>query len=124
MRHARRGFTLIELLIVVVIIAILSAIAIPKFAATKGNARGIAVYTPVGAEEEYIQILPPEFQLVPQRGESLGERVICATEDLFRLGFASVCLINSDSPTLPHQFFTEAATVLEKPEDKVVLGAV
>jgi prepilin-type N-terminal cleavage/methylation domain-containing protein len=41
--RSKAGFTLIELLIVVVIIGILAAIAIPKFANTKGKANYAAM---------------------------------------------------------------------------------
>src|SRR5204863_9331272 len=54
------------------------------------SARGIAVYTPVGAEAAYTGILPDEFTLVPQRGEAFGERLSAATEDLLQLGFDSL----------------------------------
>jgi rSAM/selenodomain-associated transferase 1 len=91
--------------------------------ATSGErARGIAVYTPIGAEDAYDGILPEDFDLVPQRGDAFGERLVSATEDLLRLGFESLCLIDSDSPTVPLAAFAEAVAVLSQPEDIVVLG--
>jgi rSAM/selenodomain-associated transferase 1 len=86
------------------------------------NARGIAVYTPVGAEAAYAGILPEEFTLVPQRGDAFGERLSAATEDLLELGFDSLCLIDSDSPTVPEKAFAEAMDFLARDEDSVVLG--
>jgi rSAM/selenodomain-associated transferase 1 len=90
--------------------------------AAERGVRGVAIYTPKGAESAYADILPPGFHLVPQRGELLGERLIFALEDLFQLGFESACLINSDSPTVPPQTFAEAEAILAQPEDTVVLG--
>ena len=88
----------------------------------KSTAFGVAVYTPISSEKIYENILPPDFLLVPQRGESFGERLVFAAEDLFKHGFAPVCLINSDSPTVPASSFAEAATELAKEGDQIVLG--
>jgi glycosyltransferase A (GT-A) superfamily protein (DUF2064 family) len=83
---------------------------------------GIAVYTPIGAESAYNDILPADFRLLPQRGDKFDERLYFASEDLFKCGFSSACLIDSDSPTVPAENFAEAVELLSAHEDRVVLG--
>src|ERR687885_1269799 len=90
MTHARKGFTLIELLIVVVIIGILAAIAIPKFEFTKGKANVSAIKSDLrnmmSAQESYFyeyqtyasdpNLLPlqrsPKVQLVIHEADAAG----------------------------------------------------
>lgn len=91
-------------------------------ACLEAPARGIAIYTPIGAEAVYNNILPRDFFLISQRGGDFGERLILAADDLFKVGFESVCLINSDSPTVPASSFVEAARELAKSADRVVIG--
>jgi rSAM/selenodomain-associated transferase 1 len=83
---------------------------------------GIAVYTPVGTESDYADILPIDFSLVPQRGENFGERLYFAAEDLFKCGFDAVCLIDSDSPTIPSDNFAKAVELLSVSGNHIVLG--
>jgi prepilin-type N-terminal cleavage/methylation domain-containing protein len=82
MRTPNKGFTLIELLIVVVIIGILAAIAIPKFGNTKGKAvvsamrsdlRNLATVQETfwtNNQTYYSGIIPdlPNFQYSPSQG--------------------------------------------------------
>ena len=82
----------------------------------------VAVYTPVGAESAYTDVLPADFSLLPQRGDEFGERLYFAVEDLFKCGFESVCLIDSDSPTVPAENVEQAVELLGRSEDRVVLG--
>src|SRR5438094_10512949 len=51
---------------------------------TINEACGIAAYTPLGVEAAYADILPADFNLLPQRGVSFGERLYFAAEDLLR----------------------------------------
>jgi len=97
-----------------------TAAAIAKACGT--TARGIGVYTPIGAEAAYLNILPRKFELVPQRGDGFGERLAFAAADLFKCGFTSVCLIDSDSPTVPGDVYRKAVELSSKPGDRVVLG--
>ena len=49
MKHVQRGFTLIELVMVIVILGVLAAVAIPKFVDLKGDAQQAAVDGVAGA---------------------------------------------------------------------------
>jgi rSAM/selenodomain-associated transferase 1 len=91
-------------------------------ACTTAPAHGVGVYTPLGAEAAYETILPRDFFLIPQRGDTFGERLTLAVENLFNAGFESVCLINSDSPTVPASSFAEAVNKLSGSGNRVVLG--
>jgi uncharacterized protein len=85
-------------------------------------ARGVGVFTPEGSEKEYADILPLDFDLIPQRGDGFGERLINAADDLLHVGFESCCLINSDSPTATADALREAAAHLQGADDRIVLG--
>ena len=86
-------------------------------------ASGVVVYTPAGAEAAFDDVLPAGFELLVQRGASLGERLCNATDDLLKEGYGAVCLINSDSPTLPKSILIRAIELLAIDGDRVVLGA-
>lgn len=90
--------------------------------AREGDACGLICYTPVGDEAAFHGLLPDGFELIAQRGDGFGERLLCAAEDILSCGFGAVCLIDSDSPTLPASALREAVAALRTPGERVVLG--
>ncbi len=55
----KKGFTMIELIFVIVILGILAAVAIPKLAATRNDAKAASIKTDIGTAE---QAIPAWFQ--------------------------------------------------------------
>ena len=86
------------------------------------HSKGVGVFTPARSEKEYADILPVDFDLIPQRGDGFGERLINAADDLLHVGFESCCLINSDSPTATTDALREAVRQLQGGGDRIVLG--
>jgi rSAM/selenodomain-associated transferase 1 len=90
--------------------------------ASIAGASGLVCYTPIGDEGLFDGILPNSFRLIAQRGDAFGERLLAAAEDILSVGYGSVCLIDSDSPTVPAGAFAQAVEELARPGDRVVLG--
>jgi rSAM/selenodomain-associated transferase 1 len=86
------------------------------------SASGVICYTPVGDEAAFDGLLPESFMLIAQRGDKFGERLLCATRDILACGYGSVCLIDSDSPTVPAAAFQQAVRELTREGDRIVLG--
>ncbi|HVG21900.1 MAG TPA: TIGR04282 family arsenosugar biosynthesis glycosyltransferase [Blastocatellia bacterium] len=82
----------------------------------------IISYTPEGSEGFFDGIISSGHRLLAQRGEGLGDKLICAFEDLFGEGFDSAALMNADSPTLPRGHIAQAFESLRRPGDRVVVG--
>ncbi len=80
--------------------------------------RGIN-YLPREAEQ-YFRALAPDFDLLLQTGNDLGERLDYALTHCLENGFDRAVIMDSDSPTLPADYLARAFNALD--DNDVVLG--
>jgi rSAM/selenodomain-associated transferase 1 len=83
---------------------------------------GFVAYSPPGSADSFAGILPDGIGLLPPRRVGLGESLLDAASDLLAAGYGAACLVDADSPTLPTAPLVEAARLLARPGDRVVLG--
>jgi uncharacterized protein len=83
---------------------------------------GVVAFTPAEAETLMRAVSPAPLRLVAQRGADLGERLGNLLTELLDRGHAGAIAVDSDSPTLPMAYVSEAAQVLRHRTHDVVLG--
>jgi uncharacterized protein len=82
----------------------------------------VVAFTPPEGREVLAALAPPGFRLIAQRGADLGERLSDLLAGLLGEGHLGAMAIDSDSPTLPMTYVSEAAKQLEVGSADVVLG--
>jgi uncharacterized protein len=100
------------------------------FAKNEADIHGYIAYAPAGSERSFdgIAAAGTRFVLADGTGisdpgvEGFGRSLLHAAQGLFAAGHDAVCLLNSDSPTLPTRLLAQAAIALAEPGDRVVLG--
>jgi len=84
--------------------------------------RPVVAVTPPEGKEILAALAPPGYRLVAQRGLDLGKRLANVLTDLLGEGHRGAIAIDSDSPTLPMRYVTEAAAQLDGGGADLVLG--
>lgn len=82
----------------------------------------IVLFTPEDARGEIAELDAGLSRLMPQRGESLGQRLEHGFADLFALEYEAAALIGSDLPTLPAGHVEAGIEALMQSADPLVLG--
>jgi rSAM/selenodomain-associated transferase 1 len=83
---------------------------------------GYIAFAPAGAEAEFRPLLAPGTRLLPSRRPGLAASLYDAATDLLGAGYGAVCLVNSDSPTLPTAILVAAVEALLPADERLVLG--
>jgi len=91
---------------------------------------GYVAYAPAGDESWFTGHLAERTELVladgsppmPRDVQGFGRCLLHAAQALFATGVSAVCLVNSDSPTLPTSVLIQAARALLAPGERIVLG--
>jgi len=86
------------------------------------NIAPFMAYAPAGSRDFFTRVLPYGIDLIETAVPNFGDCLFQAATTLLAAGHGSVCLLNSDSPTLPRGYLVAAATALAAPGDRVVLG--
>jgi rSAM/selenodomain-associated transferase 1 len=91
-------------------------------ASASANIAPYMAYAPAGSAAFFREVLPARVGLLETVAPTLGECLLQAATGLTDAGHEAVCLLNSDSPTLPVAYLVAAATALAVPGDRMVLG--
>jgi uncharacterized protein len=91
-------------------------------ASALANITGFLAFAPAGSAAFFRAIVPEHVGLLETVAPNFGNCLWHAATTLLAAGHDAVCLLNSDSPTLPTAYLVTAATVLAAPGDRIVLG--